>query len=259
MTAALQDERFLKWLTALETRHLADFRVAEVTRALRALSSAYVQRRQKLAAGAALDSKGKRAAFALFYGPLHMLTVSHIVRAIGADVPAPGEILDLGCGTGVGGAAWALSSGGSPRIVGIDRHPWAVDESRWTYRELGLRGNARIGDLARLPPAGASTAVVAAYTLNELPEERRRRLLTYFVNAASLGARVLVVEPIASAVTPWWDDVAADVTAMGGREDKWRFPVELPPLIRLLDKAAGLDHQLLTARSLYLSGRPAQP
>ena len=259
MTAASQDERVGKWLTALEARHLADFRVAEVTRALRALSSAYVQRRQKLAAGAALDSKGKRAAFALFYGPLHMLTVSHIIRAVGADRPPPGEILDLGCGTGVGGAAWALSSGNSPRIVGIDRHPWAVDESRWTYRELGLRGNARIGDLARLPSADASTAVVAAYTLNELSEERRRRVLAYSFDAAARGARVLIVEPIARAVTPWWDEVAADVQALGGREDEWRFPADLPPLLRLFDKSAGLDHQQLTARSLYLSGRPAQP
>ena len=254
MTAASQDERLDKWLTALEARHLADFRVAEVTRALRALSTAYVQRRQKLAAGAALDSKGKRAAFALFYGPLHLLTVTHIIRAIGADVPAPAEVLDLGCGTGVGGAAWALASAGSPRIVGIDRHPWAVEESRWTYRELGLRGTARIGDLSRLPPAGASTAAVAAYTLNELAEERRRRVLTYFFDAAARGARVLIVEPIARAVTPWWDEVAADVKALGGREDEWKFPADLPPMLRLFDKSAGLDHRQLSARSLYLAG-----
>src|SRR5215207_9804850 len=101
MTGA-RDERLARWLATLEARHLADLRFAEVTRALRALSSAYVQRRQKLAAGAALDSKGKRAAFALFYGPLHLLTVSNIVRSLGAGTSAPSEILDLGCGTGVG-------------------------------------------------------------------------------------------------------------------------------------------------------------
>jgi hypothetical protein len=28
--------------------------------------------------------------------------------------------------------------------------------------------------------------------------------------------------------------------------------VELPPLLRLLDKAAGLDHRELTARSIYV-------
>src|SRR5688572_23536347 len=142
MCVSAQDERFTRWLAQLETRHLADFRVAEVTRALRALSSAYVQRRQKLAAGAALDSAGKRAAFALFYGPLHMLTVAHILQEVERDRDVPASIVDLGCGTGVGGAAWALCQGAGPQILGIDRHPWAVDESRRTYRDLALRGHA---------------------------------------------------------------------------------------------------------------------
>ena len=252
-----QDELFTRWLASLEARHLAEFRVAEVTRALRALSSAYVQRRQKLAAGAALGSAGKRAAFALFYGPLHFLTVAHIVRALGADAPPPSQILDLGCGTGVGGAAWALSAGGSAQILGIDRHPWAVDESRRTYRELGLRGLARTGDLKHLPAIAPSGAAIAAYTLNELSSERRASVETHLLDAATRGARVLVVEPIARAVTPWWDEAAARVKALGGREDDWRFPVDLPPLLRLLDKSAGLHHQELTARSLYLGSRPA--
>src|SRR5215213_5096369 len=130
---------FTEWLSALEERHLANLRVPELTRALRALSSAYVERRHKVAAGATLESAGKRAAFALFYGPLHLLTVSHVVRALGAEAPAPASILDLGCGTGVAGAAWALCAGSTPFVSGVDRHPWAVEESRWTYRELGLR------------------------------------------------------------------------------------------------------------------------
>jgi hypothetical protein len=252
MTGTLGDEAMGRWLASLETRHLADLRLAEVTRALRALSSAYVQRRQKLAAGAALDSKGKRAAFALFYGPLHFLTIANIVQAIHAERPAPSEIVDLGCGTGVGAAAWSVCAGGLPRIVGIDRHPWAVDESRRTYRDLSLRGQARIGDLRRLPPLPSSGGVIAAYTLNELAEDRRRSVELGLLEAATQGTRVLIVEPIARSVTPWWDETAARVTSLGGREDEWRFPADLPPLLRLLDKSAGLRHEELTARSLYL-------
>src|SRR5687768_1046586 len=131
MCVSPQDERFTRWLALLETRHLADFRIAEVTRALRAFSSAYVQRRQKLAAGA-LSSAGKRAAFALFYGPRHLSAVGHVGRAGGGGSPAPTRIVDLGCGTGVAAAAWALCAGTSPQILGIDRHPWAVEESRRT-------------------------------------------------------------------------------------------------------------------------------
>jgi hypothetical protein len=49
----------------LEARHLADLEFREVSKALRALSSTYVERRDRLAAGAALGTAGKRAAFAL--------------------------------------------------------------------------------------------------------------------------------------------------------------------------------------------------
>jgi len=252
MTGLTQDARVARWLASLEARHLADLRLAEVTRALRALSSAYVQRRQKLASGIALDSKGKRAAFALFYGPLHLLTIADIVRALHADTPPPSEIIDLGCGTGVAGAAWALCAGGSSRLTGIDRHPWAVEETRWTYRELGLSGHARTGDLKRLPSVRRSSAVIAAYTLNELPGERRHTVEMHLLEAATNGARVLIVEPIARTVTPWWDDAAARIKALGGREDEWRFAADLPPLQKLLDKSAGLRHEELTARSLYI-------
>ncbi len=51
-----------EWISALPQRHLAEFEFPEVTRALRALSSAYVERRGALARGAALDTAGKRAA-----------------------------------------------------------------------------------------------------------------------------------------------------------------------------------------------------
>src|ERR1044071_4719377 len=98
------------WLAALEGRHLADLRVPEVTRALRALSSAYVERRQKVSAGATLDSAGKRAAFALFYAPIHYLATRYVVEALAATDPSPKVITDLGCGTGAAGAAWAIAA-----------------------------------------------------------------------------------------------------------------------------------------------------
>jgi hypothetical protein len=255
MTHSIVDD----WLTALEARHLSDLRVPEVTRALRALSSAYVERRKTVVArGGTLDSAGKRAAFALFYAPLHFLATTHVVRALGADAPAPAAILDIGCGTGAGGAAWSLAAGGVP-VTGIDRHPWAVDEARWTYRHFGLRGQARQGDAqksdaVRLPPLRPGGGVIAAYVLNELPDEGRRALEQRLVDAARHGTRVLILEPIARGVTPWWDATAARVAAAGGRADEWRFTVDLPPFLRLLDRAAGLDHRELTVKSLYCPG-----
>lgn len=242
-----------EWYTALETRHLANLRVQEVTRALRALSAAYVQRRGP-ALARSLDSAGKRAAFALFYAPLHLLTTELVVHAVDAATPPPRTILDIGCGTGVAGAAWALASGGTPRVLGSDKHPWAVEEAKWTYRQLRVDGRARVGDVLTLPPVTPGTAIVAAYVLNELSLEARETLETRLLDAAGRGARVLIIEPIARAVTPWWNVTAARFAAAGARADEWRFPVDLPPTLRMLDRAAGLDHRELAARSLYCGG-----
>jgi hypothetical protein len=246
------DDPAAAWLGGLEARYLADLRPAEVSRALRALSSAYVERRGRLARGAALDGAGKRAAFALFYGPFHFLVIRAIVRALGAGAPPIDLIADLGCGTGVAGAAWALESTPHPRIFGIERHPWAADEVRWTCRTLGLDAEVRCGDLSRVRLPARASAVVAAYTANELPDDARAALLRELLAARARGARVLVVEPIAKSTVPWWPGWAAAFAAAGGREDEWRFPVELPGITGRLGRAAGLDHRELTARSLYL-------
>src|SRR5262245_20270757 len=147
------DERFRAWLAVLEARHLATLTFPEVRRALVSLSSIYVERRDRLSDGAALDGAGKRAAFALFYGPLHFLVVREIVRSLGAARPAPSPILDLGCGTGAGGAAWALEAGGGASVSAVDTSAWAIDEARFTLRALGVRGKLLRGqaDRARMP------------------------------------------------------------------------------------------------------------
>lgn len=242
---------FAQWMAALEARHLSDLRVQEVTRALRALSGAYVGRSRETLLRS-LDTRGKRAAFAMYYAPLHFLTTGLIVRALGADAPAPRSILDVGCGTGAAGAAWALAAGGSTTLTGIDRHPWAVEEARWTYKTLGLTGRVRQRDATRLAAGAAAPSIVAAYVMNEMPEPARASLEASLTEAATRGARVLIIEPIARRVTPWWKALASRLSSEGARADEWRFRAELPPLLQLLDKAAGLDHRELTARSLYV-------
>lgn len=243
---------FPAWVEALEARHTRQLTFAEVRRALQALSSLYVQRRGRLPAGDALGTAGKRAAFALYYGPLHFLAVRGIVRALGASAPAPRTILDLGCGSGVAGAAWALEAGTRGPVVGVDRSGWAVEEARWTFARLGLRGEARRGDLLRTPLPGQGGGIVCAFAVNELPDDARQGLLDRLLDAARKGARVLVVEPIARGVTPWWPRWAEAFGGEGGRSDEWRFPAALPPRLALLDRAAALDHRELTARSLWL-------
>ena len=262
----IQDEAFDRWLRALEARHLADLTFTEVARALRALSSTYVERRQRLAEGAALAGAGKRAAFALFYGPLHYLLIREIVRALpGATAHGPATaghyvresvrvptLVDLGCGTGAAGAAWAAACDAQPQIIGIDRHPWALTEAAQTYRDFGLQASVRRGDaaVARFPKSPA--ALLAAFTVNELPDEARDVLLRRLIDRAAGGDRVLIVEPVAGFVTPWWNRWREVVAAAGGRDDRWRIRIDLPAIVAKLDRAAGLDHRELTARSLWL-------
>lgn len=241
------------WLTALERRHLAELTPAELARALRALSSCYVERRAKLPEGAALNSAGKRAAFALFYAPLHFLTTREVVRAIPAVIERVTELLDLGCGTGAAGAAWALERGGGVRVTGVDRNAWAVEEATWTYRQLRLSGRAARGDVERVRlPSGGERAILAAYTVNELRDETRSALLPRLLDAHANGTRVVVIEPIARRMSSWWDDWERAFTRVGGTAAEWRFAVALPERQRALGRAAGLDPRELTVRTLSL-------
>jgi hypothetical protein len=244
-----RDKEFSEWLVALDRRHLATLTPSEVARALRALSSCYVERRSRLAEGAALATAGKRAAFALFYGPVHFLVTRQIVQEI--HPPSVSVILDLGCGTGAAGAAWAVESNATVR--GVDRHAWAVDEAAWTYRTFGLHGRARRADITRTEfEEKARTGILAAYAVNELSETSRAMLLPRLLRAIGRGAHVLIIEPIARQALPWWTEWQNAIVKAGGRADEWRFPASLPDRQLQLARAAGLRPRELTARSLWV-------
>lgn len=248
-------DAFEAWVEALEKRHLTEITFAEARRALRALSGLYVHERSRLDAGAALEGRGKRAVFALFYGPLHFLLTRHVVRALRLSVPKRREIWDLGCGTGAAGAAWALEQRAGATLVGVDRHPWAVAEARWTYRTLGLRARARREELGRLRlPARAQ--VLAAFAVNELSSHERERLWDTLRSAFHRGGQILILEPIALRSLRWWNVWAERFEQYGGRADTWRVSSDVPELVRRLDRAAGLDHRELTCRSLWLPQPP---
>ncbi len=162
--------------------------------------------------------------------------------------PTAPVVLDVGCGTGAAGAAWALATGGEVR--GSDVNAWAVAEAEWTYRTLGVRGTARRGDVSGLRLPSQPSTVLAAFVVNELPAADRVLALDRLVDAARKGHRVVVVEPISKKLTPWWGEWERAFQATGGLTTEWRFRVELPRLLRDLDKSAGLDHRELTARTL---------
>jgi SAM-dependent methyltransferase len=250
------ESQFVGWLDALERRHMADLQFSEVSRALRALSSTYVERRERLATRSAFDSAGKRAAYALFYGPLHFLTVQGIAASLndaaGDGIGSPQRILDVGCGTGAAGAAWAAHTAGRATLTGVDAHPWALTEAAFTYASFALDGDVRRAHAARVTIPRNTSIVIVGWMVNELDEASREALLANLLASSARGTRVLIVEPIATRVTPWWSAWAAAFVSRGGRADEWRFRVALPDLLRRLDRAAGLRHDELKARSLFV-------
>jgi hypothetical protein len=246
--AAIQNERFAAWIAELEARHLAVLSFQEVSRALRALSMTYVERRDRIRGGAALEGAGKRAAFALFYAPLHFLLVRAIVAALDAH-RVPPTLVDLGCGTGAAGAAWAATLVKPPKVVAIDRHPWALAEAAATYRRFGIPARMQRGDAAAVAWPRPPAAFIAAFTLNELAGVARNSVMKRLLER---GDPMLIVEPLARSATPWWAQWRDAVEQAGGRADEWRFRIELPAIVAKLDRAAGLDHSELTARSLFI-------
>jgi methyltransferase family protein len=224
-----------------------------VSRALRALSSAYVERRSTIAEGGALEGRGKRAAFALFYGPLHFLLIDHIVRTL-PGARAARQLIDVGCGTGASGVAWAAACERSPSVTAIDRNAWALGEARTTYRHFGVGVRTRKEELARVRLPSQPTAVLAAFTLNEMPEANREALLDRLLERAQhADAQLLIVEPLAGGVARWWNRWRDRVELAGGRSDEWRMRAELPAIVAKLDRAAGLDHREITGRSLFVA------
>jgi hypothetical protein len=162
--------------------------------------------------------------------------------------------VDLGCGTGASGAAWAAACTRTPSGIAIDRNAWALGEASDTYRRFGVPVRTRQEDVAtaRLPKAPA--AILAAYTLNEMEDIARDVLLERLLaSAARPGASVLIVEPLAKGIARWWGRWRDRFVAAGGRHDEWRLRAELPAIVAKLDRAAGLDHREITGRSLYLS------
>ena len=247
------------WIAALDARHRASLSTPEYLKAVRALSARYVERRHTLATTSAIDSAGKRAAFAAYYAPLHFLTSQLIVRSLGTKATTIDRIVDLGCGTGAASLAWALECRAPVRVDGVDASHWAVDEASWNFRHWHITGRARRGDLVRAATALAKerralsrTAVLLAWAVNALEAPARASLLRALSRLKDAGARFLVIEPIARTISPWWSHWCTELHGSIGVSDEWKFEATLPPALAAVDEAAGFGRTHLSARSLFV-------
>jgi hypothetical protein len=271
-------DMFDAWHEDLRRRFEERLTFAEIRKGAQALADLYTRRRGRIGE-AALDGEGKRAAFALYYAPLHFLTVWHVVREIGFDQIALRRVWDLGCGTGAAGAAWGAAflesdvEAEPPAVLGLDRSGFALELAESAYEAFGLRGAARrvgLEELSLSPRAGRGVkrrpgkgslpsihpedVILLAWTLNELDDEVRTRFLSEL--AGEGGRPLLVLEPVARQIAPWWSrwESALGAQAFAFHSFEFRKRLELPEWIASMDKAAGLDHGELTARVLGVLG-----
>jgi SAM-dependent methyltransferase len=250
MTSADPRDRYLE---ALSSRHLRDLKFSEVTRALRSLSVGYVQKREERGLARALDGRGKRAAFALYYGARHFLAADALIRDFNLGFAGTGRrttVLDLGCGTGVCGAAWALRSAPKAHVVGADRSSFALHEARWTYGALRIHGDTRRSIAEGLQAVRQPDGVVMGWTLNELDSAHRADIGKALLPWVARGTRLLIVEPVSARVSPWWAEWTAPFEGHGCSAHETKLKITLPPKIALLARSAGLGLDPLVLRVL---------
>ena len=243
---------FDAWLGDVVARHTAELDFREVRKGAQALSWLYVERRGEVdLAVCSVDGRGKRAALASYYAPLHFLTAHHAMDRIGAarfgDVR---RVFDIGCGTGASGAAVATALGSS-EITGIDRSGFALSEARHTHAAFGLLGRTRRGRVPDLlPRAEAGDLWLLGWSANEMDERARDALLERIVRAIGFGTRILLFEPLAGSIVPWWPAWRAALAPLGLADFECKARVALPEWVARLDAASGLDHRVLGARAL---------
>jgi len=245
------ERRFQAWITSSAAREALSFQ--EVRRGVQALSARYVEGRSQdgIAAGA-LAGAGLRVAFASFYAPLHFLVASAAAAALpGTWRDGALRVVDLGAGTGAVGAALALACGAT-RVLALDRSAWALGEARRSFAALGVAGRTRRVELpAGVPRTRPGDLLCAGWTLNECRPELRARIVTQLTRALGAGARVIVLEPLARAAAPWWDELAAELVPRGFASELHKCSIERPDWIERLDEASGLDHREIGARVLW--------
>ncbi|MBX7185701.1 MAG: class I SAM-dependent methyltransferase [Vicinamibacteria bacterium] len=249
-------DRAGRYLEALLERHLKDLKFSEVTRGLRALSAGYVEKREEGGLSRALDGRGKRAAFALYYGSTHFLATQVLVRDLGLGFESGGRatILDLGCGTGVCGAAWAMESHAPTHVVGADRSSFALHEARWTYQALRLKAETSRSITETLGAIRRPEGIVIGWTLNELDDSRRALIAERLAHWVAKGSRLLVIEPVSKRVTAWWDEWVKRLPSTHCSVLENRLRLDLPPKIALLARSAGLGAEGTVVRVLVAGG-----
>ena len=150
----------------------------------------------------------------------------------------------------------------------IDENAWALGEALWNWRALGLDGRTRRADLvtaaAKIGTEGrrgriGPPAIVLGWAVNELAPAARGRLLSELTTLVERGSALLLIEPIARTLTPWWAEWVERLSPHGAESHDWKFDIALPGRLAEIDHEAGFRREGLSARTLSCGSRGGAP
>lgn len=237
-------------------------------------------REREMAGARYLDEDRLLAAYLLYYWPVSYLQA----RGALSELPRrPRRVLDLGSGPGP--VAFAALDAGAAEVVAADRSLRALEAASALAREAGeplaVRewNPTRPASLAQLAGGQTFDLVAMGHVLNELwkgqdEDARRAALLEEALALVAPGGSLLVIEPAlrdtSRALLRVRDRLVARGIAVRApclfrgacpalvRESDWchaERPVEPPPLVAQIARAAGLRREAVKMSYLVLAPR----
>ncbi|HSM92551.1 MAG TPA: small ribosomal subunit Rsm22 family protein [Anaeromyxobacteraceae bacterium] len=249
----------------------------EVGAAVKRLSTGLTRERE-LVGARYMDDERLLGAYLLFYWPTSYLQA----RGVLSELPRrPRAVLDLGSGPGP--MAFAALDAGAAEVIAADRSAKALATARELAREAGEPLSTREWNPTRSRPLAELAAgkrpdvVLMGHALNELfrgegEDARRADLLEEALGLVAPGGSLVVVEPALRDTSRALLRVRDLLVARGyalrapclfrgacpalARETDWchaERPVEPPPLVAQVAKAAGLRREAVKMSYLVVA------
>jgi len=265
--------------------------LSEVAGAVERLSHG-LTRERRLAGARYLDDERLLGAYLLFYWPVSYLQA----RGVLSELPRrPRTVLDLGSGPGP--LAFAALDAGAAEVTACDRAKGALSAARELARLAHLAGtplstrewNPTQGrPLAEVTGGKAPDLILMGHVLNELwksptidgepaQDEKRAALLERALAALAPGGSLVVIEPALRDTSRALLRVRDLLVARGAavrapclfrgacpalvKESDWchaERPIDPPPLVAQIGKAAGLRKEAVKMSYLVLAA-PGEP
>ena len=115
---------------------------------------------------------------------------SFLMDQIVSKIPQNGDVLDIGCGSGVFLQIIAAREG---KTIGVDYSPAMLDEARTNLGKLAFKVDLRLGAMEHLPIGDSSVDITVAYMVMHHIAQPKEALREVF-RVLKSGGRLIVVD-----------------------------------------------------------------